>query len=148
MLKNKNCQWGKKTKFIFLTPFFFFFTNSLHVGTFPRKRHLYHFLNVSKGVCTILEYFHILGFLFGYVCKMKISWKLYFQLLIQLVLFVLKRSRLPSWRVFITVQVKQHVGLQQVFGSVHLALGHVCTQRHPKGNRGLVAHLSAQQKAQ
>ncbi len=44
--------------------------------------------------------------------------------------------------VFITVQVKQHVGLQQVFGSVHLALGHVCTQRHPKGNRGLVAQLN------
>ncbi len=52
MLKNKNCQWGKKTCFR-LSLFFslhFFFTNSLHVGTFPRKRHLYHFFNLSKNL--------------------------------------------------------------------------------------------------
>ncbi len=48
-----NLSMGKKNlfllKFIFLTPFFFF-TNSLHVGTFPRKRHLYNFINLSKNL--------------------------------------------------------------------------------------------------
>lgn len=88
---------------------------------------------------------------------MEISWKLYFQLLVQLILFLnfsisVNRFCLHEPCLLraaaLTVQVKQHVCLQQVFGSVHLAFGHVCTQRHPKGNRVLVAYLSARQKAQ
>ncbi len=42
--------------------------------------------------------------------------------------------------------MKQHVCLQQVFGSVHLAFGHVCTQRHPKGNRVLVGIFQLDRK--
>lgn len=33
-----------------------------------------------------------------------------------------------------TIQVEQHVCLEQVFGSVYLAICHIRTQRHPAGN--------------
>lgn len=35
----------------------------------------------------------------------------------------------------LTVQVQQHVGLEQVFGSCHLGLGHRRAQGHPEGQR-------------
>lgn len=86
---------------------------------------------------------------------MEISWKLYFQLLVQLILFLnfsisVNRFCLHEPCLLraaaLTVQVKQHVCLQQVFGSVHLAFGHVCTQRHPKGNRVLVGIFQLDRK--